>query len=194
MTIDDELLIELLKPDRFGEVGDGALIIKIVGSKNIYYQLEEPTYFWRIYTKHMPNFYTEHIPKFEREVVKIRPDIMVIFPSEKFRHVAIEVENDVQWDFGKSLEQVKKYKEQLFEDTRVIIPKEYMRFAPLYKHEGFRVYLWKAKRKWKCLRCGTITPNESRVPPKCRNKECDNKSRNEFDLVGLKDTEIEEFI
>jgi len=106
--------------------------------------------------------------------------------------VAIELENDVKWDFAESLRQMLNYKHQ-FGDIRVIIPYEYQRFAPLYKNEGFRVWLWQAKRKWKCLRCGTINVNESRVPPQCKNTKCKNKSKDEFDLVGLENADFNEY-
>jgi hypothetical protein len=86
---------------------------------------------------------------------------------------------------------VKKYQRKF--DTRAIIPYEYERFAPLYKNEGVRVWLWQAERKWKCLRCGTITVNKSRVPPKCKNDECKNNRRDEFDLVGLENADFNEY-
>ena len=179
MTIDDELLIELIKPNRLGEVGEGALIIKVVGTTNLKYQLEHPS------------DYQTRDDAYNRRWSVMTPDITVTLPKEGGKQIAIEVENDIQWDFGASLRQVKKYQQKF--DTRIIIPEEYKRFAPLYKNEGFRVYLWKAKRKWKCQRCKTITLNESRVPPKCSSKKCGNKSRSEFDLVGLEDTKIKEF-
>ncbi|MBE0525264.1 MAG: hypothetical protein IBX40_13180 [Methanosarcinales archaeon] len=188
MTIDDELLLGLFKPDRHGKVGEDALIVKVVGTRKIDYELEE--------SSRESKFELIDLG-IEREVVKITSDIIVTIPQEYHRKIAIELENNVHWDFGESLRQVKKYK-HAFEDTRVIIPTEYKRFAPLYKNEGFRVYLWKAKRKWQCLRCGTINLNENRIPPKCNGKDsegkkCSNKSRDEFDLVGLEDAEVKEY-
>jgi hypothetical protein len=106
--------------------------------------------------------------------------------------IAIELENDIQWDFQCSLQQIKKYKGK-FEDTRIIIPYDFSRFAPLYRNEGFRVYLWKAKRRWQCLKCGTETAKEGIVTPICSNQECKNHNQNEFRLIGLKDACIEEF-
>lgn len=35
MTIDDELILELIKPSKNGEIGEKALIIKVVGTLNI---------------------------------------------------------------------------------------------------------------------------------------------------------------
>jgi len=200
MTIDDELLLELVRPDARGRVRKEALIVSIIGTKEIQYKLEESTYYTESYG-------TGEDQKIE--FVGITPDITVkIKPKrgvkEAFKKmvtemvmgpevgVALELENDIQWDFQDSLRQIKKYKKK-FEDTRIIIPEEYKRFAPLYKNEGFRVYLWKAIRRWQCLRCGTVTGKEGPIQPKCKNKECQNKSRDEFRLIGLKDTEIEEY-
>lgn len=81
-----------------------------------------------------------------------------------------------------------------FDDVRLVIPEDYQRFAPLYKNEGFRVYLWKAKRKWECLRCGVVTDKKGPVQPKCRNRDCGNTSRNDFRLVGVKEADVREFL
>jgi hypothetical protein len=178
MTIDDELLLELFKPDRYGKVGKGALIVKIVGRADIGYNLEQS--YW---------FYLDADAVIKKEKTQICPDIVV---SGEMGTIAIELENDIQWDFAESLRQMKNYKHQ-FADIRVIIPYEYERFAPLYKNEGGRVWLWQAKRKWRCLRCGTINVNESRVPPQCKNGKCKNKSRDEFDLVGLENADFNEY-
>jgi len=183
MTIDDELILELIKPDRLGEVGDDALIIKVVGTRNMSYKLEEPTTELKSYTDMKEFDYARaHL---------ITPDITVVISKEK--EIAIELENDVHWDFGESLRQVKKYKYR-FNGVTVIIPDECKRFAPLYKNEGFRVFLWKTKRRWQCLRCGTETVREGPVTPKCSNSKCKNNSQNEFRLVGLRDTDFEEYI
>ena len=42
MTIDDELIYELIKPDRYGKVGKDAFIVKVVGTRKIDSKLEEP--------------------------------------------------------------------------------------------------------------------------------------------------------
>lgn len=184
MTIDDELLIELFKPERNGKAGKGALIASLAGTLNIEYKLEEPKQ------------YETKTDPFQRTWSMMTPDIIITIPTEK-KEIAVEFENDVHWDFQQSLRQVKKYRSE-FPDTRVIIPKKFERFAPLYRNEGFRVYLWKAKRRWQCLRCGTINVNESHIPRKCEGKDsegknCLNKRRDEFDLVGLEDTKIWEY-
>lgn len=200
MTIDDELLLELIRPDSKGKITEAGLIVAITGKKEIVYKLEQSTSYTR-------NYGTEQDP--EIEVIKITPDITIWRKTEKDWKtvlkgamkemvvgaevgIAIELENDIQWDFQCSLQQIKKYKRK-FKDTRIIIPDDFKRFAPLYRNEGFRVYLWKAKRRWQCLRCGTETTKEGTVSPICSNNKCQNHSQNEFSLVGLADISIEEF-
>jgi len=185
MTIDDELIYELIKPNKYGEVGKDALIVKIVGTRKINYKLEEPTRYWEI------REITGSIPvrqEITQEAVKITPDITVTLLHEEGKKIAIELENDIQWDFQVSLRQVKKYKGE-FPDTRVIIPDEYKRFAPFYKHEGFRVWLWKATRVWQCMRCGKITEKEGPLEPKC--EKCKKHTRHR--LIEVKNAEIEEY-
>ena len=197
MTIDDELILELIKPERDGKVGEKALIIGIVGQKEISYKLEESTQHTITYGSRTAN---------KLEIVKITPDILVKVESGTIKttsnggliassdqYLAIEIENDIQWDFQDSLKQLKKYKIN-FPDTRVIIPKDYERFAPLYKKEGFRVYLWKAIRRWQCLKCGIETVKEGPITPICSNSKCKNHNQNEFRLVGVEDANIEEFM
>ena len=184
MTIDDELIYEIIRPNRHGEVGEKALIVKVVGTKNVKYRLEESTWYWKTYVDRKE----KSIFRTKKDVI-VTPDIIVTLPKESNKQIAIEFENDVQWDFGESLRQVKKYRDK-FPDTRIIIPEEYKRFAPLYKNEGFRVYLWKAKRKWQCLRCGAIAEKEGPVSPKC--KKC--KKYTEHRLIGVKDVGIEEYM
>lgn len=161
MTIDDELILELIKPNELGEVGKGALIVRVVGTKNIKYQLEEPTWYWKTYEDHKGST----LYRTKKEVI-ITPDIIITIPKESDKQIAIELENDIQWDFGESLRQVKKYRDR-FPDTRIIIPEEYQRFAPLYKNEGFRVYLWNATRVWQCMVCGDLAYEVGPIPPKC---------------------------
>ena len=181
MTIDDELILELVKPDRHGKVGEKALIVKIVGTPKIEYMLEEPTFCWEYYERRVQS-------ESGRVRVTMTPDITVKVLDKIPKPIAIELENDVHWDFGESLRQVKKYKRK-FDDTRVIIPEEFERFAPLYKNEGFRVYLWTATRVWQCMICGELTYKEEPIQPKC--EECN--KRTEHRLVGLEDVDIEEY-
>ena len=183
MTIDDELILEIIKPNRLGEVGECALITKIVGSHDLRYNLEESMVFSKLHTK-----------EFGPSMITVEdsygiPDIYVELTKEK-KEFAIELENDIHWDFQDSLRQVKKYKLKI-ENTIIIIPKEYQRFAPLYKNEGIRVFLWEAKRIWQCFQCKTKQETEGQIASQCI--KCKNKNQNDFRLTGLKDITIEEF-
>jgi len=197
LTIDDELILEVIKPDESGKVTEKGLILSIAGSKDIQYKLEESTYFIETYGSGENE---------ETKIVTMTPDItiwkkpargwkalvkdvmkeMIVGPEEG---IAIELENDIQWDFQSSLKQVKKYKEK-FQDTRIIIPEDFRRFAPLYRNEGFRVYLWTTERVWNCLKCGKDTVGRGPIVPKC---ECGSHNPSDFRLVGLRNTEITEY-
>ncbi|MBK5133962.1 hypothetical protein JJE00_05990 [Candidatus Bathyarchaeota archaeon] len=196
MTISDELLYEIIKPKSNGETGDYAPIIDIVGKKKIAYKIEKFT----AYTQKLGTG-----KNIEFDIVKITPDILVKINSENSnvetngglaqnpeQYIALEIENDVQWDFKKSLRQLKKIKCR-FPDTRVLIPKEYERFAPFYVNEGIRVYIWNAKRIWKCMKCGTDTEKRGLITPMCSKPKCKNHKQNEFRLSGLNETIIDEF-
>lgn len=66
MTIDDELLVELFKPDKYGKVGKNALIVKVVGTRNIHYKLEE-----------LFSFYLDTDAVIKKEKTHICPDIAI---------------------------------------------------------------------------------------------------------------------
>lgn len=72
MTIDDELIYELIKPDRYGKVGEKALIIKIVGTRKIIYKLEESESDYQFYFSAL---------EVKKEDFKITPDITVTIPQ-----------------------------------------------------------------------------------------------------------------
>ena len=195
MTISDELLYEIIKPRSNGETGDDAPIIDIVGKRKIAYRIEKST----AYTQKLGTG-----KNLELDIVKITPDILVKIPAKNNlktnnslernpeQYLALEIENDVHWDFKKSLRKIKKIKCR-FPDTRVLIPKEYERFAPLYVNEGIRVYIWDAKRIWKCMKCGTEIEKKGLTPPVCSKPKCKNHKQNEFRLSGLSETIINEF-
>ena len=196
MTITDELLYEILKPNNDGKISAEAPITKIIGKQEIAYKLEKFT----SYTQKLG--YGEHT---ELDIVKVSPDILIKLPSlnntlkniqninqDLKQFVVIEIENDIHWDFKKSLRKLKRYKVR-FPDTRVIIPKDYERFAPFYINEEIKVYLWNAKRRWQCLKCETETVIEGLAIPKCSKPKCKSHKQNEFRLKGLKDTTITEF-
>jgi hypothetical protein len=197
MTITDEILYEILKPKSNGKISNDAPITEIIGKKDIAYKIEKSTaYTQKIGSGKNP----------ELDIVKITPDILVkvssltnspensdISKSNSEKYVALEIENDIHWDFKKSLRKLKKHKAR-FPDTRVIIPKEYQRFAPLYANEGIQVYLWDAERRWQCLRCETETSIKGLITPKCPKPKCKNHKQNEFRLIGLKNTIINKFV
>jgi len=115
--------------------------------------------------------------------VKMTPDIVVTNLISGVT-TAIEIENDIQWDFGKSLRQIKTYRKNTsnFQKVVIIIPKKYERFARYYKSEGFEVYLWEATRLWQCMKCDTKIPSKKTGKPKCTKQNC---KSTELALMGL---------
>lgn len=172
MTIHDELVLKLIDPDPKSGKPRG-YIINIVGSANIRYVLEEYYLEPRVLIRE-----TVHL-------VEMTPDI-VVTDLKSGKTTAIEIENDIQWDFAHSLQQVKKYRENRreFKDVVVIIPKRYERFAILYKNEGFRVYLWEATRIWECMQCGSQMEEARTIKPKCKKRNCNSKEQS---LKGLRE-------
>lgn len=45
LTIDDELILELIRPDSEGRITGEGLIVAITGTKDILYKLEESTHY-----------------------------------------------------------------------------------------------------------------------------------------------------
>ena len=174
MTIHDELVLELIKPDEWGK--PTGYVIRIVGNGKIKYVLED--LFYCAEERNTP------ISR-DFKLIEMTPDIVVTNLSSG-KKTAIEVEGDINWDFAHSLRQVKKYKRNSreFQDVVVIIPKRYERFARLYKKEGFRVYLWKATRIWECMQCGNVMEDERTTKPRCSSKDCNSTEQT---LKGLKE-------
>jgi hypothetical protein len=188
LKIHDALIYELIRPDKGGKpTGD---IFKIVGETPISFKIEHMVRsVKRVEGSHLSVF--EQGPK-KTIMEEMAPDIAVYSVNSK-KVTAIEVETDVDFDFGLSLRQVKKYKSNKddFDDVLVILPEDYKQFAPLYMNEGFKVWLWKAIRKWECLKCGNITEKKGPIQPQCKN--CKNTRKDEFRLKGLKEPEFYEF-
>jgi len=175
MTIHDELILALTQPNEKGDVP----IYKMAGVNGVPFRIEESTF---LSQGEQPDFTAPLPPQ------GITPDIVIrarTFPVERW--VAIEVETDMDFDFGRSLQQVKKYKGKY--GVIVVIPKEYERFVPLYKNEGFEVYLWRAIRIWECMQCGHPSYVEKPIRPKCSAKGCDSKEQR---LKGIKNAEFVE--
>ena len=178
MKLHDLLVYEFIKPTKSG-IPTGE-IIKNVGSSKITWTLE-----------HTERFQERAQHSIESIIDYMTPDIKVtrLRPSEgEIPIVVIEVETDEAFDFAESLRQIKKYR-RISHDVRVIIPKENEKFAPLYKKEGFRVWFWKGKRIFECLRCKNQTEIEGPYEPKCTT--CKKSTRHR--LIDLRDVEFPEF-
>ena len=191
MKIHDALLFELIKPDKSGKpTGD---IIKIVGTANIKYRLEELVHSIELVYSATSLSKMLFEGQNKKTIIKeMAPDIIVKrlnTNSKEKAIVAIELETDVDFDFGESLRQIKKYKKEFGSQVNVIIPREYERFAPFYKNEEIHVWLWEAERIWECMICGNKTVKKGPVRPKCEN--CNKYS--EHRLIGLQNTRFEEF-
>jgi len=105
MKIHDALILELIKPNRLGE--PTGFVITIAGSKSIKYELEAMTYWQGHYEKVMGTY------------IQMAPDIVITRwkptpeqTKEGRTFLAVELETDVDFDFGGSLRQVKKYKKK----------------------------------------------------------------------------------
>jgi len=177
MTIHDELVLELIKPDRRRQ--PTGYITQIVGGRNVNYILEELFYCSEERKTPVSTGF---------QLVEMTPDIVVTNQSTG-KTTAIELESDVDWDFANSLRQIKKYKRNSkdFNNVVVIIPKKYERFAMLYENEGFPVYFWKATRIWEC-RCGKVMEDERIVKPRC--SSCNST---ELEFKRVKDVKFEPF-
>lgn len=99
---------------------------------------------------------------------------------------AFELITDIDFDAGKKLEQVNRYKQE-FADVRVIIPEKYeQEYTQLFTMNDVRVHTWKGTRRWKCKKCENITEvkDSSIKPNKCSSKPCTNT---DLHFVGFKD-------
>lgn len=114
------------------------------------------------------------------------PDIIVTLEEKGRLPVVIEIEGDIDFDFAESLRQIKKYRRR-YEDVRVIIPKICEKFAPIYKHEKIRAYLWSATRIWECIQCGNIAEKNITREPNC--KSCGSTMRLDIKNVNFKEFE-----
>jgi len=173
MTIHDELVREFVKLNKNGKP-IGQYILNLAGSSHIECKLEE--------TYSMPDPYNPRAQA-KGDYVRMTPDI-VVTNLENDVTTAIEIENDIQWDFGKSLRQIKMYRKNTsnFQNVVIIIPKKYERFARYYKSEGFEVWLWEATRLWQCMKCDTKIPSKKTGKPKCTKPKCNST---ELALIGL---------
>lgn len=209
LKIHDALILGLIKPNEDGKA-EGP-IIDIVGTEKIEYYLEELVFGfldsgreWIVREKY--DILGEEDPmevgyqEYTKKHIEISPDIIIKTEGLSTPElVAIEVETDHDFDFGKSLRQIKKYRDSQdiflikknyrtsFDYVHIIIPSIYEDFAPLYKSQGFRVWLWTAQRKWQCVKCGKEDENYNIISIfKCEGCENQNK-KSDHVLLGLND-------
>jgi ribosomal protein L37AE/L43A len=176
MDIHSELILALCQRDEKGEIP----LVKIVGTANMEVRFEESMY---LPAGNQPDYTAPLPPR------GITPDIIVTILGTPKRKIAIEVESNIDFDVGKTLRQIKKYS-RIFE-TKLIMPKEQEKYAPIFNNEGFRVYLWTATRIWECMKCGQKTYERTSIKPKCSNTKCA-KTRT-LRSIGLKEIELEEY-
>ena len=101
------------------------------------------------------------------------------------KDIAFELVTDVDFDAGKKMEQVNRYKKG-FADVRVILPEEYKEYAQLFIINDIAVHTWTGTRRWKGKYCEHITEvkDSSEQPRKCSAPEC---QKNELYFIGFKD-------
>ena len=102
---------------------------------------------------------------------------------------AFELVTDIDFDVGKKLEQLNRYKRE-YHDTRVIIPEEYKEdYAQLFGINDITVHAWKGTRRWKCKKCENVTEvKESSMKP---NRRSSNSCTNtDLYFIGLKDAQF----
>jgi rubrerythrin len=159
LTIHSELILAVVNK-----------LVNILGTNKYHYNL-------------MPYDYDLVHPR-SQTWIEMSPDI-IAYPDGG-KPISIEVESDIQFDLDASMRQIKKYQRKY--EVRVVIPKEYERFAHLYTNDGIRTYIWTANRIWECMTCGTIIKELRTIKPKC--KKCKSTEQR---LKGIEDFNIQEF-
>jgi hypothetical protein len=170
--IHDALLLELVKKDNNGKFPN---LLKLVSDGNFSIKfsvdLKDKGCVDVVLT------YPKH--PVSREIA----DYGLYVGMEGTNDIAFELITDIDFDAGKKLEQVNRYK-QGFQDVRVILPEEYSIYAQLFVMNGIKVHTWTGTRRWKGKYCEHITEvkDSSEQPVKCSG--CEKK---EIYLVGFKD-------
>lgn len=96
--------------------------------------------------------------------------VAILNPCARGQKVAVEVENDRDFDVDRVLRKIKKDQPC---PTIAIIPKDHEKDAWRFQKSFIEVWLWDVKCKWKCGWCNSIfTTNSSRQPDKCQNQKC----------------------
>lgn len=177
MGIHSELILALCQRDEKGQLP----LVKVVGTANIEVRFERSMY---LPARDRPDFTAPLPPR------GITPDIIVTTLGIPKRKIAVEVKGDIDFEPEKTLRQIKKY--SVMFETKLIIPEEQEKYAPYFKNEGFRVYLWRATRIWECMKCGRQTYEKTSIKPRCSNTQC-HASRS-LRLAGLKEIELDEYL
>ncbi len=100
-------------------------------------------------------------------------------PYNGEQKVAVEVENDREFDVDSVLRKIKKDQPC---PTIAIIPMENKNDAWRFQENIIVVWLWSVKCKWKCHKCKQIfTTTSSRTPDSC--SSCEQSSK--FDWEGI---------
>ena len=113
---------------------------------------------------------------------------LIIAPGPH-KPTAFELMTDIDFDVGKKLEQLNRYKRG-YDDTRVIIPEEYKEdYAQLFSINNIMVHVWKGTRRWKCKKCEGVTEvkDSSMKPNRCSSKSC---TSTDLYFIGLKDAQF----
>lgn len=105
--------------------------------------------------------------------------------NNRAQEVAVEVENDREFDAQSILRKIKKDQPC---PTVVIIPHNQSKNAWLFQESMIKVWYWKAKIRWKCRKCNdSFTTDSSIMPSKC--EKCQEKGQ--FDYEGVKPGDVE---
>lgn len=105
------------------------------------------------------------------------------YQGNQTQQVAIEVENDRNFDVDAILRKIKKDQPC---PTIALIPKENEKDAWRFQDNLIKVWLWRVKCKWKCRSCNTVFATTSTITPKkCEGQNC-SKGSNFLDFEGIK--------
>lgn len=112
---------------------------------------------------------------------------IVNYDGRNTQDVAIEVENDREFDASRILRKIKKDQPN---PTVVIIPVGYENDAWRFQESLIKVWYWKARVKWKCQKCGNIFTTTSSVTPiKCKTERCQGRS-NQLDYQRVSPEDV----
>jgi len=89
------------------------------------------------------------------------------YQGNKIQKVAVEIENDRDFDVDAILRKIKKDQPC---PTIAIIPQEHGKDAWRFQKSLIKVWFWKVKCRWKCGLCNNIFTTASSIPPNKCNK------------------------